>query len=487
MFSRLICVTGMLMLDWLVSCSPLCGKQLIVDSETMERVVPFFVQNADGSLKRKMVTVAGVNPYFVEIEVLRSDPSIEKSLELSAEQKSKLAKLRKAYEDSRLMMDEEKLTYSESNVAECALWLKGWRLELSEILNEQQLGSLDKCYRRFLLRTFGLSAFLGQSKLRKSLELPQDKLDHLVKILREQQLELDALGDRHRSTISRELFSALTNEQRSFFDEKCGELYSEMRPPLEVIVSQHQRQVHGNLDGLKDDPSVLLSQSTSFELMPSGGLVPSKAAWDGPGSAKLNFLLDTSVSRRLDISDSQLNELREVLEWSRQERSRVHAAEFGRLYVMRDRHNMSLEERKKDGQALRDARRAFESEFGGPIDQTVEKRVSEILVPRQQQLYAEVLFNVELRVLGLANSLVFGSLGRELKISNRQRGTIERIRDEFKDVILADLMDFEKRTLAKLQNELNPDHGEAWRELTGEMPPGSQAAPTLLLMSDQGR
>lgn len=238
-----------------------------------------------------------------------------------------------------------------------------------------------------------------------------------------------------------------------------------------------------------DNPNAWLALPMYFGLNPNGSLQALSTKGIRLGDRKIGLLKDPQLADVLELSDNQSQQLVDLHEFYRQKFVESEDEYNRRLSAARELHGFvpghpgfrSEQEKKVDREIF-----AVILEEQARLDQALEREIDQILVPRQVEQLELLAGRSEILVVGLLNGLRHGRLGRQLKISAKQKEQLQRLQG----IELRDITEEAKRQSKIFHDEwmamLTDDQRKAWDEMFGPENDFMQPTPNLFLIPPSG-
>jgi hypothetical protein len=449
----------------------------LYELETLTRIHFGMTVGTNGALYKYPTVMLGCVS-LQELELLETDPKFRELLEFTPAQEQKFKQLYQSYRNT-LANEFPGTVFEESRFVQAQTYLRQVQGELNMLISQSQQEQLRAASQRMKLRLFGLQRSLRFANSR--IDLAPDARRQLQHVFDEQQSDLQRrLTSFHKSHIQ-QIVQILDTQQTHDYQQEfrscaethlcCVELYAlQLSMTEEEAFWKHLRRK--SLSSLYIPAAYTFSPSGRMEFNWSENVPPMDILL-----AKFAILRDAELSARLELSTEQIENLRELANNFQRENQRIMNRRP--LQVAKDDQTMA-EMRLESEQATQRMDR-YTKEVIEPFQRSSEQKITDVLIPRQQTIFNDVILQLEVQRLGLATALNFGELGKRLKISEQQRTWLHKFREQQ----LKELLDLMRDSEANIWREVRQVFGEEQRqsldEIIGNEDDGIWPAPSMLL------
>lgn len=459
----------------------LIGRSTFVDaqdSNALVRVEVILRPDKNWDLEKSPSVMSGA-VWLNDAQLLQEDVELKSILEFTPKQH---AKFNSFYNEYRTVVAAEYpgAVRDAITVQKAVQWLGERQTELTAILTVPQQEQFHNATRRYLLRQLGLVRGLRTSN--SEIQLTRDQRVELQKCLVKLRQTIKERRDTFYSEHTTELTKIFEAGQIREYTEQFQEFVAGHNVAVELLA--FQLSLKGDEAFIRETRAKSLNAfhlPSNFALLPSGRL---NVRWsldvssDQAPLASMWLLMDPKMITRLELSENQIDEAKNIAEQFQRENARIKAkrplmssADFS------DDPKIFLERSRQSEQAMK----RYNSEVVAPFYRSIEKSIAEVLIPQQKRQLADTILQVEIQRLGLSAALAFGELGNRLKITERQRDWLVKWRATQLEKCLEMMRECEEQVLAEIAEIIGPDQEENWTKQIGTPDAKIWPAPTLLL------
>jgi hypothetical protein len=449
----------------------------IYEIETLNRVHFGIGAGHNGELYKYPAVLQGCVS-LQELELLETDPRLRELLEFSPSQDQKFKQLYQAYRNT-LATEFPDAVFEESRFIQAQAYLRQVQGKLNALMSESQQKQLRDASQRMKLRLFGLQRSLRFANSR--IDLAPDARRQLQRVIDEQQSDLQGRLTSFQKSHLQQIVQILDTQQSHDYHQefrrcvdghlKCPELYAlQLSMTEEEEFWKHLRRKSLN--------SLYLPNTYNFS--PSGRMVFNWSENVSPMyilSSKFAILRDTELSARLELSTEQIEKLNNLANSFQRENQKI----MNRRPLRVAKNDRTLAEMRFETEQAEQRMDRYTKEVIEPFQRSSEKNLADVLVPRQQAIFNDVILQVEAQRLGLATALAFGELGKRLKVSEQQRAWLLKFREQELQKLLDLMRESEENLLRDVRQVFGEQHHGALDEMFGKNDNQIWPAPSMLL------
>jgi hypothetical protein len=449
----------------------------LFDATSLVRIEFSMSVGANGELRKYPAVLAGCVSEQ-ELELLDRDSKLIELLKLSVDQEKSFKQLGQRYR--RQLADKYPgPIQSKVLVDEARVYLRQVQSDLRLILNSTQQAELIAATRRLRLRLFGLNRSLRFAS--SHFELSREQRGRLRECLETQTLDLREQQRAFQESHLQEIVKILAAEQLRVWEQEFRSSAESQKVPFEVLALQ--LSLTGEEDFLKHTRSKSLDAlhlPSAFTLDPSGRL---QFSWSPEMSgvmtsfAKLGLLRDVTLSARLDLSETQVQELGELANRLQRDYHRI----MKRRPLPVATVDQTAAEHQLESERSLEKMKRYTAEVIDPFQRSVDKQIEDLLIPKQQTLLNDVVLQVEIRRLGLATALVHGKLGSRFKVTDRQKAWLLKFREQQLKELLVIMREMETQILSEVREIAGAEREQSLTEIFGEDVEAIRPCPNMLL------
>lgn len=369
-------------------------------------------------------------------------------------------------------------------------WQKSWRSKLENTLEPDVLKQVDQATFRWMLGAIG---FEGYTRLHfgheSFLGLSASQQREVANILKGWRIRMQSRNEECLQDHLMKVSAILSADQKAVYERDYAAYFSQLQHPIEVLMFQLSLSESSDLvkEKLEEDlelPDAWLTLPTTFVVRINGELEADDTSGMPVGKQKLQLLQELNLSDVLDLTDEQMKEL-DLLRIGFEAEFKELESEFSmkvneaaKLYGFKHGNPFPSSEEINVVRAIE--KTTIEKQKD--LDVTLARDIDQILVPKQLEFMEILAARSEVRMFGLLNCLRLGRLGKQLKVTARQREALLRIQEDERRAVRRQAETAEREFLADWTNILTVEQQKEWAETIGEDHEFYLPRPNLLLI-----